>query len=101
MFAREPGPCRTAPIALAAALAAAALTTTPRPALALSDPVLSADDGSGGSTVCGQGKTVECGSTTTYKCTSWVLGVTVGPTGLSYTPICASYISQVSKSYKD
>ena len=89
-----------APIALAAALAAAALTTTPRPALALSDPVLSADDGSG-STVCGQGKTVECGSTTTYKCTSWVLGVTVGPTGLSYTPICASYITQVSKSYKD
>ena len=90
-----------APIALAAALAAAALTTTPRPALALSDPVLSADDGGSDPTICGQGRTVECGSTTTYKCTSWVFGLTVGPTGFGYTPVCASYITQVSKSYKD
>lgn len=90
-----------APIALAAALAAAALTTTPRSALALSDPVLSADDGSGDPTICGQGRTVECGSTTTYKCTSWVYAFTIGTSGAGYTLVCASSITQTSKSYKD
>ena len=88
-----------APIALAAAFAAAALTTSPRPAFALSDPVLSSGDG--GSTDCGQGSKVECGSTTVYKCTSWMTQVSFGSTGISVSYVCASSITQTSKSYRD
>jgi hypothetical protein len=94
-----------APIALAAALAAAALATTPRPALALSDPVLSAGDGSGDSTVCGQGSRVECGSTTTYKCISWVyqpnFSISPGGGGGGYTMVCAQSVTTTVKLFKD
>lgn len=85
-----------APIALAAAFAAAAITTSPQPALAA---VAEFSDGSTGS--CGQGSKVECGSTTTYKCTSWMPQYSLSTTGISITYVCASSITQTSKSYKD
>ena len=85
-----------APIALAAACAAAALTTAPRSALAAPAEF---SDGSAGS--CGQGSKVECGSTTTYRCTSWVPQYSLTTTGASVTYVCAASITQTSKSYKD
>ena len=85
-----------APIALAGALAAAAITTSPQSAraatAALSDGTT---DG------CGSGSKVECGSTTTYRCTSWIAQYSLSPTGISVTYVCASSITQTSKSYKD
>jgi hypothetical protein len=85
-----------APIALAAACAAAAFTTSPRAAFAAP---ASLSDGEAGS--CGQGLKVECGSTTTYQCTSWKEQQSVTTNGISITYICASSITQTSKSYKD
>ena len=85
-----------APIALATALAAAALTTNPRSALAAPAEL---SDGSPGS--CGQGNKVECGSTTTYKCISWMPQFTFGPTSVGVTYVCAASVTQTSKSYKD
>ncbi|HET7458690.1 MAG TPA: hypothetical protein VFJ74_13670 [Gemmatimonadaceae bacterium] len=85
-----------APVALAAFCAAAALTTAPRSALAAT---ASLSDGEAGS--CGQGSKVECGSTTTYQCTSWKPQYSVTTTGWTLTYICAASITQTSKSYKD
>jgi hypothetical protein len=91
-----------APIAFAAALAAATLTSNPRAAYAYDGVSLagaSMDDGA--PTICGQGRTIECGSTTVYKCTEWVYQLTFSPSGFGYTMVCATSVTQVSKSYKD
>jgi len=86
-----------APIALAGALAAAAITTSPQSASAAT-AALSDGTTDGG---CGSGSKVECGSTTTYKCTSWMPQYSISATGISITYVCASSITQTSKSYKD
>jgi len=94
-----------APVALAAAFAATALTTSPRPAFALSDPVLSSGDGSSGSSACGDGSKVECGSITTFKCTSWIyqLNFSASATGggFGYTLVCAASTTTTIKLFKD
>ena len=85
-----------APVAFAATLAVAALTSSPRPAFA-ELPALS--DGEAGS--CGQGNKLECGSTTVYKCTRWKEQISFGTTGVSVTYVCEASVTQTSKSYRD
>ena len=85
-----------APIALAAAFVAAAITTTPRTASAV---VAEFSDGLAGS--CGQGSKVECGSTTVYTCVDYKEQVSFGTGGISITYFCTKSITQTSKSYKD
>lgn len=89
-----------APIALAAVCAAATLVTNPRSAFALDGPSLSAGDESG-PLPCGQGKTIECGLVTNYRCTSWVMQPTVGPGGVGVTYVCAASVTTTTKLYKD
>ena len=85
-----------APIAIAGVLAAAAIGTSPQSALAATAAFSDGGEGS-----CGAGSKVECGSTTTYKCTSLIAQPSLSPTGISITYVCASSITQTSKSYKD
>jgi len=89
---------------------AAALLSLAAPASLLADldleggSSLSLGDDStsdGGPKPCGTGTKIECGSMTYYKCLSWKLQPSAGPTGASYTYFCEQSVTVVTKMYKD